>query len=92
MLAALVGLHFCSGVGNIVQINGIMNAKKYRQVLIHYAITSGTVLLEVVQYHNDPKHIFNASEIVREIKKYNVFTHCCIKESIIQRMCFNVIR
>ena len=30
--------------------------------------------------------------VVREIKKYNVFTHCCIKESIIQRMCFNVIR
>lgn len=30
-----------SGVGNIVQIDAIMNAEKYRQVLIYHAIPSG---------------------------------------------------
>ena len=56
-----------SGVGDIVRIDGITNAEKYRQVLIHYAIPSGKCLignsLEVFQYHNDPKHPTNASEI-----------------------------
>ena len=48
----------------MVQIDGITNAEKYRQVLIHYAIPSGSVrlgtVLEVFQYHNDPKHTANA--------------------------------
>ena len=30
-----------SGAGDIVRIDGIMNAEKYRQVLIHHAIPSG---------------------------------------------------
>lgn len=30
-----------SGVGNIVQIDAIMNAEKYRQFLIYLAIPSG---------------------------------------------------
>ena len=49
-----------SGVEDIAQIDGIMNAEIYRQVLIHYAIPSGKCLigngLEVFQDHNDPKH------------------------------------
>ena len=32
-------------VGDIVQIDGITNAAKYRQVLIHYAIPSGKCLI-----------------------------------------------
>ena len=57
-----------SGVGDFVQIDGITNAGKYRQALINYAIPSGMRLigngLEVFQYHNDPKHTANASEII----------------------------
>ena len=44
-----------------------MNAEKYRQVLINYAIPSGKYLIGngfIFQYHNDPKHTANASEII----------------------------
>ena len=34
-----------SGVGDIVRIDGIMNAEKYRKVLIHHAIPSGKNLI-----------------------------------------------
>ena len=57
-----------SVVDDIVRIDGITNAEKYREVLIHYAIPSGKRLigngLQVFQYHNDPKHTANASEII----------------------------
>ena len=62
-----------SGVEDIFQIDGITNAGKYRQVLINYAIPSGKGLvgkgLDVFQYHNDPKHTANASEIIFGEKK-----------------------
>ena len=69
MLAALVGICIStSGVGDIVRIDGITNAEKYRQLLFNYAIPSGKCLiengLEVFQYHNDPKHTANASEVI----------------------------
>ena len=45
--SALVwGCISASGVANIVRIDGIMNAEKYRQVLIHHAIPSGKRLPE----------------------------------------------
>ena len=34
-----------SGVGDIIQIDGITNTQKYRQVIINYAIPSGTHLI-----------------------------------------------
>ena len=47
-----------SAAGDTVWIDGIMNAEKYTQVLINYAILSGKCLigigLEVFQDHNDP--------------------------------------
>ena len=52
-----------SGVGDIVQIDGIINAEKYIQVLIHSAIPSGKCLIGntfIFQCHNDPKHTANA--------------------------------
>ena len=53
---------------DIVQIDETTNAEKYRQVLINYVIPSGKHLigngLNVFQYHNDPKHTVNASEII----------------------------
>ena len=56
------------GVRDIVRIDGILNAEEYRQVLIHYVLPSEMCLignsLDVFQYHNDPKHIANASEII----------------------------
>ena len=45
-----------SGVGDIVRIDGIINAEKYRQVLFHYAIPSGKHLIGnsfIFQCHNN---------------------------------------
>ena len=62
-----------SGVGNIVLINGIMNAEKYREILMHDAIPSGKGLigngLEVFQCHSDSKHTANVNEIIFGGKK-----------------------
>ena len=52
-----------SGVGNIVWIDGIMNAEKCRQVLIHHAILSGKRLIGngfIFQPDKNPKHTANA--------------------------------
>ena len=52
-----------SGVDNIVRLDGIMNAEKFRQVLIHHAIPSGKHLIGngfIFQHGNDPKHTANA--------------------------------
>ena len=60
-----------SGVGDIVRIDGIMNAEKYRQVLIHHAILSGKRLIGngfTFQYDNDPKHTANAVKSYLERK------------------------
>ena len=53
------GCIYASGVGDIVRIDGIMNAGKYRQVLIHHAIPSGKRPVAncfIFQHDNDPKH------------------------------------
>ena len=50
------------GVGDLVRIDGIMNAKKYRQIFIHHAIQSGRRLIGprfTFQQDNDPKHTAN---------------------------------
>ena len=60
-----------SGVGDIVRIEGIMNAEKYRQVLIHHAIASGKCLFGkgfIFQHENDPKHSANAEKSYLERK------------------------
>ena len=55
------------GVGDLVRIDGIMNAEKYRQILIHHAIPSGRRLIDprfTFQQDNDPKHTAN------KVKRY----------------------
>ena len=52
-----------SGVGDIVRIDEILNAKKYRQILIHHAIPSGKCLIGncfIFQRNNDLKHMFSS--------------------------------
>uniref|UniRef100_A0A3Q0QR15 Transposase Tc1-like domain-containing protein n=1 Tax=Amphilophus citrinellus TaxID=61819 RepID=A0A3Q0QR15_AMPCI len=47
------------GPGDIVKIDGILNAAKYHQILIHHAIPSGRRLIGlgfILQQDNDPKH------------------------------------
>ena len=51
-----------NGVGDLVRINGILNAEKYRQILIHHAIPSGRRMIGtkfILQQDNDPKHTAN---------------------------------
>ena len=51
-----------NGVGDLVRINGILNAEKYRQILIHHAIPSGRRMMGtkfILQQDNDPKHTAN---------------------------------
>ena len=46
-------------IDDLVRIDGIINAKKYRQILIHHAIPSGKRLIGngfVFQQDNNPKH------------------------------------
>ena len=48
-----------NGVGDLAGIDGIMNAEKYRQILIHHAIPSGKRLIDngfIFQQDNDPNH------------------------------------
>lgn len=48
-----------AGPGKIIRINGIMDKKKYHQILIHHGIPSGLRLIGrgfVYQEDNDPKH------------------------------------
>ena len=48
-----------NGVGDLVRINGVLNAEKYRQILIHHAIPSGRRMIGpkfILQQDNDPKH------------------------------------
>ena len=61
-----------SGVGDIVCIDGILNAKKYWQILIHDAIPSGKHLIGnwiIFQHDNDPKHTAHAVKSYLERKK-----------------------
>ena len=47
------------GVGDLFKIDDIMNAEKYRQILIHHAVPSGRRLVGpnfIFQHDNDPKH------------------------------------
>lgn len=51
-----------NGVGNLVWINVVLNAEKYRQILIHQAIPSGRHLIGskvILQQDNDHKHTAN---------------------------------
>ena len=51
-----------SGVGNLVRINGVLNAEKYKQILIHHAIPSGSRMIGtkcILQQYNNPKHTAN---------------------------------
>ena len=48
-----------NGVGDLIKIDGIMKAPKYKQILIHHAIPSGKRLIGnnfIFQHDNDPKH------------------------------------
>ena len=52
----------CISASGIVRIDGIVNAEKYRQVLIHHAIPSGKRLIGngfIFQHDNDHKHTAN---------------------------------
>jgi hypothetical protein len=45
--------------GDLVRINGLLNAEKYRQILIHHAIPSGRHLIgpkSILQHDNNHKH------------------------------------
>ena len=60
-----------SDVGHIVRIDGILNAEKYRQVLIHHAIPSGKRPggnCFIFQHDNDPKHTAHAVKSYLERK------------------------
>lgn len=49
-----------NGVGKLTQVKGIMDAKQYKQILIHHAFPSGKQLFGTntwyFQHDNDPKH------------------------------------
>ena len=60
-----------SGVGDIVHLDGILNAEKYRQIHIHYAINSRKRLIGncfLSQHDNDPKHTARAAKSYWERK------------------------
>ena len=43
----------------MVRINGLLNAEKYRQIVIHHEISLGRNLIGpkcILQHDNDPKH------------------------------------
>ena len=47
------------GVGDLVRVDGIMTAQRYKQILIHHAVPSGRRLIGenfIFQHDNDPKH------------------------------------
>ncbi len=48
-----------NGVGDLIRINSVLNAAKYREILTHHAIPSGRRLIGskfILQQDNDPKH------------------------------------
>lgn len=56
------GCMSADGVRDLVKIDGIMNAERYRQILIHHAVPSGKRLIGrnfTFQHDNDPKHTAN---------------------------------
>ena len=61
-----------NGVGDLVRIDGIMNAEKYKQILIHHGIPSGKRLIGnkfIFQQYNDPKNTANIVKRYLERKK-----------------------
>ncbi len=72
MVESLAWFISASGVGDIVRTDGIMNAEKYRQVLIHHAISSGKRLIGngfIFQHdNNDPKLTAKAAKSYMERK------------------------
>src|SRR5262249_8531840 len=69
------GCFSASGVGDIYRIQGNMNAKMYKNILIHQMIPSATRLFNgkefFFQHDNDPKH---TSKIVKNYLKYKRIT------------------
>ena len=60
-----------NGVGDIVHIDGILNAEKYRQIPTHHAIPSKKRVIGncfIFQYDNDPKHTARAVKSYLERK------------------------
>ena len=50
------------GAGDLVRVDGIMTAERYKQILIHHAVPSGRRLIGenfIFQHDNDPKHTTN---------------------------------
>ena len=61
-----------NGGGNLVRIDGIMNAEKYRQILVHHAVPSGKRLISncfIFQQDNDNKHTALKVKIYLERKE-----------------------
>lgn len=51
-----------NGFGDLFRIKGVLNAEKYRQILIHHAVPSGRRLTGprfILQQDNEPKHRAN---------------------------------
>lgn len=50
---------FENGLGDLVRINGFLNTEKYRQILIHHAITLGSLMIGskcILQKAKNPKY------------------------------------
>jgi DDE superfamily endonuclease/transposase len=67
-----------NGVGHIHRINGILDGKKYKQILIHHMVPSAKKLFGNCEFYfqqdNDPKHTSSEVANYLENKKVNVLT------------------
>ncbi|XP_063351830.1 laforin isoform X2 [Pelmatolapia mariae] len=60
-------------VGNLINIDGIMNAENYHQIFIHHTISSGKHLMSssfIFQRDNDPSHTANAVKAYLDRKRH----------------------
>lgn len=57
-------------IGDLVKIKGIMNCKRYHDILMHHAISSGTRLIDfTLQHKNDQKNTANVCRKYVESKQ-----------------------